>query len=92
MYFDHFGQGITSSFDRENGFGLSSSNGNAAGSVSVDCAARFTNLTTIPSTYYGTPGNTFVTPKCSLLHQRPQRVVPDRSAAQSRLLHFRSGR
>ena len=62
MYFDHFGQGITSSFDRENGFGLSSSNGNAAGSVSVDCAARFTNLTTIPSTYYGTPGNTCSSP------------------------------
>jgi hypothetical protein len=56
MYFDHFGQGITSSFDRENGFGLSSSNGNAAGSVTVDCAARFTSLTTIPSTYYGLPG------------------------------------
>lgn len=62
MYFDHFGQGITSSFDRENGFGLSSSNGNAAGSVSVDCASRFTNLTTIPSTYYGTPGNTCLSP------------------------------
>jgi Carboxypeptidase regulatory-like domain len=62
MYFDHFGQGITSSFDRENGFGLSSSNGNAAGSVSVDCAARFTNLTTIPSMYYGTPGNTCLSP------------------------------
>ncbi len=57
MYYDHFGQGITSSFDRQNGFGLSSSNGNAAGSVSVDCAARFTSLTTIPSRYYGTPGN-----------------------------------
>jgi hypothetical protein len=57
MYFDHFGQGITSSFDRANGFGLSSANGNAAGSVSVDCVARFTNLTTIPTTYYGNPGN-----------------------------------
>ena len=57
MYFDHFGQGITSSFDRQNGFGLSSSNGNAAGSITVDCASRFTSLTTIPSTYYGVPGS-----------------------------------
>ena len=62
MYFDHFGQGITSSFDRENGFGLSSSNGNAAGSVSVDCAARFTSLTTIPSAFYGSPGTACSSP------------------------------
>ncbi len=62
MFFDHFGQGITSSFDRENGFGLSSSNGNAAGSVSVDCAARFTSLTTIPSAFYGSPGSTCSSP------------------------------
>jgi hypothetical protein len=56
MYYDHFGQGISSSFDRQNGFGLSSSNGNGAGSITVDCASRFTSLTAIPSTYYGTPG------------------------------------
>ena len=62
MYFDHFGQGITSSFDRQNGFGLSSSNGNAAGSVSVDCVARFTSLTAIPSSYYGQPGGTCSSP------------------------------
>ncbi|HEV2399545.1 MAG TPA: carboxypeptidase-like regulatory domain-containing protein [Candidatus Sulfotelmatobacter sp.] len=62
MYFDHFGQGITSSFDRENGFGLSSSNGNAAGSVAVDCASRFTSLTTIPATYYGQPGGACSSP------------------------------
>jgi hypothetical protein len=62
MYFDHFGQGITSSFDRENGFGLSSSNGNAAGSVSVDCASRFTSLTTIPSAFYGSPGSSCSSP------------------------------
>lgn len=71
MYYDHFGQGITSSFDRENGFGLSSSNGNAAGSVSVDCAARFTNLTTIPSMYYGLPGGSCSSPASVPYYSQP---------------------
>ena len=62
MYFDHFGQGVTGFFDRENGFGLSSSNGNGAGSITIDCAARFTSLNSIPSAFFGSPGGSCQSP------------------------------
>ena len=57
MYFDHFGQGITSTFDREGAFGLTTAIGNPAGIQSVDGAARFTGLYNIPSTSFMPPPN-----------------------------------
>jgi hypothetical protein len=46
MYYDHYGQGIVSSFSQYGSFGLS---GNTAGSgFTPDTAPRFSNLQTIP--------------------------------------------
>ncbi len=57
MYFDHFGQGITSTFDRQGAFGLTTAIGNPAGIQSVDGSARFTGLNNIPATSFMPPPN-----------------------------------
>jgi hypothetical protein len=57
MYYDHFGQGITSTFDREGAFGLTTSIGNPAGIQTVDASARFTGLSNIPAFSYMSPPN-----------------------------------
>ena len=63
LYFDHFGQGITSTFDRQGAFGLTTSIGNPAGIQSVDGAARFTGLYNIPATsYMAPPSNQLIYP------------------------------
>jgi hypothetical protein len=49
IYYDHFGQGITNTFDRNGSFGLATSLENNPNSYSVDDALRFTDLYTIPS-------------------------------------------
>jgi carboxypeptidase family protein len=49
IYFDHFGQGIVNSFDRQGSFGLTTTLVNPAGSQDVDCVARFESLTTVPT-------------------------------------------
>ncbi|HEY6253865.1 MAG TPA: hypothetical protein VI685_28245, partial [Candidatus Angelobacter sp.] len=54
MYYDHFGQGISSTFDRQGAFGLATAVGDAAGSQTVDCSVRFTGLYNVPSSSYGT--------------------------------------
>src|SRR5712692_9695617 len=41
MYYDHFGEGITNTFDRNGSFGLTTSITNPAGIQSVDGSARF---------------------------------------------------
>ena len=49
LYFDHFGEGIVNSFDRQGSFGLTTAIVNPAGFQDVDTSARFTSLTTIPT-------------------------------------------
>lgn len=74
MYYDHFGEGIVNTFDRNGSFGLSTVESNPAGTQDVDCAARLTSLTVLPSgTFCGQnvspapPGGSFpVTPPTSL--------------------------
>jgi hypothetical protein len=51
IYFDHFGEGVVNSFDREGSFGLTTNLENPSGVQTTDCVARFVNLTTMP------PGN-----------------------------------
>ncbi len=49
IYYDHFGQGIVNSFDRNGSFGLTTALDNPAGSQDVDCTPRLTSLYTLPS-------------------------------------------
>lgn len=49
IYYDHFGEGIVNSFDRNGSFGLSTTLTNPAGSQDVDCTPRLTGLFTLPS-------------------------------------------
>lgn len=48
LYFDHFGQGIVNSFDRQGSFGLTTSLVNPAGTQSIDCTPRLVSLYTLP--------------------------------------------
>jgi len=48
LYFDHFGQGIVNTFDRQGSFGLTTTVENPAGVQTVDGAPRFTGLNDIP--------------------------------------------
>jgi hypothetical protein len=50
IYFDHFGEGITNTFDRNGSFGLTTAIDNAAGVQTVDGSARFSALHDIPTT------------------------------------------
>jgi hypothetical protein len=49
LYFDHFGQGVVNTFDRQGSFGLTTILLNPAGTQNVDCTARFSGLTEIPT-------------------------------------------
>lgn len=49
LYFDHFGEGITNTFDRNGSFGLTTAITNAAGVQTVDGSARYAGLNTIPT-------------------------------------------
>ncbi|MGC2172430.1 MAG: carboxypeptidase-like regulatory domain-containing protein [Candidatus Sulfotelmatobacter sp.] len=49
IYFDHFGEGVVNSFDREGSFGLTTYLENPSGVLTPDCADRFVSLTTIPN-------------------------------------------
>ncbi|HET6176853.1 MAG TPA: carboxypeptidase-like regulatory domain-containing protein [Candidatus Sulfotelmatobacter sp.] len=48
LYFDHFGEGIVNSFDKNGSFGLTTQLVNPAGSQDVDCTPRLTALTILP--------------------------------------------
>jgi hypothetical protein len=50
IYFDHFGEGITNTFDRNGSFGLTTSINNAAGVLTPDTAPRYAGLHNIPTT------------------------------------------
>jgi Carboxypeptidase regulatory-like domain len=63
LYFDHFGEGIVNSFDRQGSFGLTTALNNPAGSQSVDCTPRLTSITTLPSANAQFCGQTIVGPQ-----------------------------
>jgi hypothetical protein len=48
LYFDHFGQGIVNTFDRNGSFGLTTVETNPAGVQDVDCSPRFTGTFSLP--------------------------------------------
>src|SRR5215467_827441 len=75
MYFDHFGEGISSTFDREGAFGLTSSISNPAGVQTTDGAARFTGLNNIPTTSFTTT-STCPTAPCPLTFPAPSGSFP----------------
>ncbi len=49
LYFDHFGEGIVNTFDRNGSFGLTSIETNTAGVQDVDCSARFSGTFNVPT-------------------------------------------
>ena len=75
IYYDHFGQGITNSFDRNGSFGLSTSISNPAGTQDVDTAARMTDLFTIPATSQQTTDACPDAP-CSIINPAPGGSFP----------------
>ncbi|HUJ71490.1 MAG TPA: TonB-dependent receptor, partial [Verrucomicrobiae bacterium] len=64
IYYDHFGEGVVNSFDREGAFGLTTYLENPSGVLTTDCAARFINLTAMPT---GVPGGA----NCTALPELP---------------------
>lgn len=54
IFYDHFGQGIVNTFDRNGSFGLTTTESNPYGIQEPDCSARFAGLHTLPQgTYCG---------------------------------------
>ncbi len=72
IYFDHFGEGITNTFDREGSFGLTTAEINPAGIQTVDGSARYTGLYNIPTT----SNDGCSTPPCSLIGAPPTGPFP----------------
>jgi hypothetical protein len=72
IYFDHFGEGITNTFDRNGSFGLTTSEVNPAGIQSVDGSARFSGLFNIPTA----SADGCTTPPCSLIGAPPTGPFP----------------
>ena len=68
MYYDHFGEGVVNSFDRNGSFGLTTSITDPVGMVSVDDAPRFSSLSTVPAFAAGGCAN----PPCPLFGPPPQ--------------------
>jgi hypothetical protein len=72
IYYDHFGEGIVNTFDRNGSFGLTTLIDNPASSQSVDTAPRFTALNTLP-TMSSAGCNT---PPCNILPPAPSGSFP----------------
>lgn len=49
IYYDHFGEGVVNTFDRQNSFGLTAILINPANVPTTDCVVRLTSLTTVPA-------------------------------------------
>jgi hypothetical protein len=75
LYYDHFGEGIVNSYDQLGSFGLTTSITNPAGIQTVDAAARFSALHTIPSTSYSTSAGCPVGP-CAIQEPPPTGSFP----------------
>jgi Carboxypeptidase regulatory-like domain len=73
LYFDHFGEGIVNTFDREGSFGLTTAEVNPAGIQTVDGSARYSGLFNIPTS--SNDGNC-ATPPCPLIGQPPTGPFP----------------
>jgi hypothetical protein len=50
IFYDHFGEGIVNTFDRQGSFGLTTSLTNPSTISTTNCVARFIGLTSIPAT------------------------------------------
>jgi len=75
IYYDHFGEGITNSFDRNGSFGLTTSISNPAGIQTIDTSARLNGLNTIPTTSAATTGSCPVAP-CPIVEPPPSGSFP----------------
>jgi Carboxypeptidase regulatory-like domain len=73
LYFDHFGEGIVNSFDRNGSFGLTTAETNPAGSQDVGCTPRLLSLTVLPPANTSFCGQTVVGPPPNAL---PNPVTP----------------
>jgi hypothetical protein len=72
IYFDHFGEGITNTFDRNGSFGLTTAEVNPAGIQTVDGSARYSGLYNIPTT----SADGCNTPPCSIVGAAPTGPFP----------------
>lgn len=70
IYYDHFGEGVINTFDRQGSFGLTTIIGDPAGFVSPDQSPRFTSLYNIPSVGCGNAS------PCQLLPPAPTGGFP----------------
>lgn len=57
LYYDHFGEGIVNSFDKNGSFGLTTQLVNPAGSQDVGCTPRLTDLFSLPAGPTDSSGN-----------------------------------
>ena len=75
MYYDHFGEGLVNTFDRQGSFGLTTTIQNTAGIQGIDTSARLTGLNTIPTvsaaTFAGCSG-----PTCPIVEPPPSGSFP----------------
>lgn len=55
LVYDHFGAGITNSFDTDGSYGLSTSLQTSAGSLTIANAPRFTSVNSVPSSLLAPP-------------------------------------
>ena len=55
IYYDHFGQGIVDSFDRNGSFGLTTTIPNPIGQYTIDNSPRFSGVNTIPPALIASP-------------------------------------
>src|SRR4029077_6038634 len=75
LYYDHFGEGITNSFDSLGSFGLTTSITNPAGIQGVDNSARLSALNTIPTTSAATTNDCPAAP-CPIVEPPPSGSFP----------------
>jgi hypothetical protein len=74
IYFDHFGEGITNTFDRNGSFGLTTAITNAAGVQTVDGSARYSGPNTIPTVSQSPTGT--CSANCPIVEPPPSGPFP----------------
>jgi len=72
IYYDHFGEGVVNTFDRNGSFGLTTLIDNPAGTQDVDTSPRFTAVNTIPTM----SASGCATPPCNILPPAPSGSFP----------------
>jgi len=73
IYYDHFGEGITNTFDRNGSFGLTTSELNPAGVQTVDGAPRYSGLYNLPTQ---SNDGCSAAPPCSIVGAPPTGPFP----------------